>query len=107
MTSQTSIIGGMILLAVGTYLIRYAGFSIGARFPFSDKYQELLSGGATTLLCAIAVMTTLFEGQHFAGFARLIGVGIAILLVWKRVPLLLIMLSAAGITAALRYLGMS
>lgn len=105
MTSQFSILSGMILLAVGTYLIRYVGFSIGTRVSFSEKYQELLSGGATTLLCAIAVMTALFEGQHFAGFARLIGVGIAILLVWKRAPLLLIMLSAACVTALLRYLG--
>lgn len=49
--------------------------------------------------------TTFFEGQHFAGFARIFGVGLALLLVWKKVPLLLVICLAAAGTALIRLLG--
>lgn len=86
MSQQLLIIVGIALLALGTYSIRFAGFHLGAKFSFSEKYQVLLSNGATVLLCAIAVTTTFFEGQHFAGFARIFGVSLALFLVWKKSP---------------------
>ena len=58
MSQQLLIIVGIALLALGTYSIRFAGFHLGAKFSFSEKYQVLLSNGATVLLCAIAVTTT-------------------------------------------------
>ncbi|EPP6544595.1 AzlD domain-containing protein [Acinetobacter baumannii] len=97
MSQQLLIIVGIALLALGTYSIRFAGFHLGAKFSFSEKYQVLLSNSATVLLCAIAVTTTFFEGQHFAGFA--------LFLVWKKAPLLLVICLAAAGTALVRLLG--
>ena len=105
MSQQLLIILGIGLLALGTYGIRFARFHFGAKYSFSEKYQVLLSNGATVLLCAIAVTTTFFEGQHFAGFARIFGVGLAVFLVWKKVPLLLVICLAAAGTALIRLLG--
>lgn len=105
MNQQLLIILGIGLLALGTYSIRFAGFHLGAKFSFSEKYQVLLSNGATVLLCAIAVTTTFFEGQHFAGFARIFGVTLALFLIWKKVPLLLVICLATVGTAVLRLLG--
>lgn len=53
MSQQLLIILGIGLLALGTYGIRFAGFHLGAKFSFSEKYQVLLSNGATVLLCAL------------------------------------------------------
>ena len=64
----------------------------------------MLSDAATVLLLAVAATTTLFEGQHFAGMARLLGVSFAIILAWRRAPLIVIILGAACMTALLRYL---
>ncbi len=61
MSQQLLIIVGIALLALGTYSIRFAGFHLGAKFSFSEKYQVLLSHGATVLLCAIAVTTTFLK----------------------------------------------
>ena len=61
MSQQLLIIVGIALLALGTYSIRFAGFHLGAKFSFSEKYQVLLSNGATVLLCAIAVTTTFLK----------------------------------------------
>jgi branched-subunit amino acid transport protein len=105
MSQQLLIILGIGVLALGTYGIRFAGFHLGAKFSFSEKYQVLLSNGATVLLCAIAVTTTFFEGQDFAGFARIFGVALALFLVWKKVPLLLVICLAAAGTALIRLFG--
>lgn len=63
MNQQLLIILGIGLLALGTYGIRFAGFHLGAKFTFSEKYQVLLSNGATVLLCAIAVTTTFLKAK--------------------------------------------
>ena len=63
MSQQLLIIVGIALLALGTYSIRFAGFHLGAKFSFSEKYQVLLSNGATVFLCAIAVTTTFLKAN--------------------------------------------
>lgn len=98
------IIAGIALLAAGTYAICYAGVKLGNRLPVSERTQNVLSDAATVLLLAVAATTTLFEGQHFAGMARLLGVSFAIFLAWRRAPLIVIILGAACMTALLRYL---
>jgi len=98
------LIAGIALLAAGTYAIRYAGVKLGNRLPVSERTQNVLSDAATVLLLAVAATTTLFEGQHFAGMARLLGVSFAIFLAWRRAPLIVIILGAACMPALLRYL---
>ncbi|MDJ0041351.1 AzlD domain-containing protein [Pantoea allii] len=98
------IIAGIALLAAGTYAIRYAGVKLGNRLPVSERTQHMLSDAATVLLLAVAATTTLFEGPHFAGMARLLGVSFALFLAWRKAPLIVIILGAACMTALLRYL---
>ncbi|KAJ9430703.1 MULTISPECIES: AzlD domain-containing protein [Enterobacterales] len=99
------IIGGIALLAVGTYAIRFAGYRLGSRMQMSDRARNMLSDAATVLLLAVAVTTALFEGTHFAGVARIAGVLFAVFLAWRRTPLILVIIGAALMTALLRYFG--
>ncbi|MBE5253792.1 MAG: AzlD domain-containing protein [Enterobacterales bacterium endosymbiont of Blomia tropicalis] len=105
MSENGAIIAGIGLLAAGTYLIRFAGVRLGNRLPISERTQSLLSDAATVLLLAVASTSTLFEGQHFAGMARVLGVLFAIFLAWRKAPLIMIIIGAAMMTAILRYLG--
>ncbi|MDF2785269.1 MAG: branched-chain amino acid transport [Pantoea eucrina] len=101
------VIAGIVLLAVGTYAIRFAGYRLGSRLPMSEKTRNMLSDAATVLLLAVAVTTALFEGTHFAGIARVAGVLFAVFLAWRRAPLILVIVGAAVMTGLLRYLGVS
>lgn len=101
------VIAGIVLLAVGTYAIRFAGYRLGSRLPMSEKTRNMLSDAATVLLLAVAVTTALFEGTHFAGIARVAGVLFAVFLAWRRAPLFLVIVGAAVMTGLLRYLGVS
>lgn len=99
------VIAGIALLAVGTYVMRFAGYRLGSRMQMSESVRNMLSDAATVLLLAVAVTTALFEGSHFAGVARIAGVLFAVFLAWRRTPLILVIIGAAVMTALLRFLG--
>ncbi|WAS99955.1 AzlD domain-containing protein [Rouxiella chamberiensis] len=105
MTGYGTIIAGIALLAAGTYLLRFAGYKLGSRLSLSPAAESLLADAATTLLLAVAAISTFYEGEAFAGFARVTGVGVAAYLAWRRRPLIVVILVAAAVTAGLRLLG--
>ncbi len=106
MTEHGLIVAGIALLAAGTYLLRLAGFRLGSRLTLSPAASALLADAATTLLVAVAAVSTFYAGVGFAGFARPVGVAVAAFLAWRRQPLILVILVAALVTAGLRLLGL-
>lgn len=105
MADNTLIICGIVILAVGTWLMRFAGATLGNRMTLSENARKLLSDAATTLLFAVALGSTFYAGDHFAGTARVTGVAVAVLLAWRKTPLILVILAAAAVTALLRLAG--
>ncbi len=102
---NTNVISGIILLALGTYLIRLAGPAMSRRFSLSAQFQSVTRQTSTVLLFTVAITSTLYSGQHYAGHAQVIGVSVSALLAYKKQPFIVVVLSAAVITAFLRYLG--
>lgn len=98
---------GIAVLALGTYLIRFAGFRLGNRLALSERTQTLLSDAAILLLLAVAAISTLYEAQAFAGVARVSGVLFAVFLCWRKAPLVFTIIGAAVMTAALLYIGIA
>ncbi|SUX76466.1 Branched-chain amino acid transport protein (AzlD) [Citrobacter freundii] len=74
MGNMTLFIVGIAMLSLGTYLMRLGGAKLGSRLAFSERSQALLSDAATVLLFSVALATTFYEGEHFAGMARVLGV---------------------------------
>ncbi|AUU03952.1 MULTISPECIES: AzlD domain-containing protein [Raoultella] len=107
MADITLFIVGMAILSAGTYLMRLGGAKLGSRLALSERSQALLSDAATVLLFSVALATTFYEGEHFAGMARVLGVGFAVFLAWRKMPLIVVIISAAVVTALLRLAGLS
>ena len=107
MGNMTLFIAGIAILSLGTYLMRLGGAKLGNRLAFSERSQALLSDAATVLLFSVALATTFYEGPHFAGMARGLGVAVAVFLAWRKVPLIGVIIAAAVVTALLRLAGMS
>lgn len=99
------VIAGIVVLSLGTWLMRFGGAKLGSRMALSERSQAMLSDAATTLLFAVALATTLYSGTSFAGMARLCGVAVAVLLAWRKTPLIIVIIAAAAVTAGLRLLG--
>lgn len=104
---STLIAVGIAVLALGTYLIRFAGYRLGTRLALSERTQTLLSDAAILLLLAVAATSALYEAQEFAGVARVAGVLFALFLCWRKAPLVLTIIGAAVMTAGLRYIGIA
>lgn len=105
MPDTYTILGALALLGAGTFLMRFSAAKLGNRLALSAHTEKVLNDAATTLLFSVALATTLFEGAHFAGVARLVGVGVALLLAWRKMPLILVIFAAASVTALLRVMG--
>jgi uncharacterized membrane protein len=104
--NMTLFIAGMAILSLGTYLMRLGGAKLGSRLALSERSQALLSDAATVLLFSVALATTFYEGEHFAGMARVLGVGFAVFLAWRKMPLIVVIIAAAVVTALLRLAGL-
>ena len=83
MENMTVFILGIAILSAGTYLMRLGGAKLGSRLA-----------------------TTFYEGDHFAGMARVLGVGFAVFLAWRKMPLIVVIVAAAVVTALLRLAGL-
>ncbi|UTO18071.1 AzlD domain-containing protein [Acinetobacter sp. Z1] len=103
--SESYIFVGIVLLAFGTYLIRYSGFYLANRMTFKEHRKQLLADSACVLLFTLAMFNTLFSETHFSGISKIIGVSVAIIFAWKKYSLIVVILVAMLITASLRYLG--
>lgn len=104
MISTISIITGIALLAVGTYAMRISGILLNNKVEVSTRVKDLFSLFAIVILFSVAITTTLFDGEQLADLPKIMGVGVAGILTWKKKPFILIVLSAALVTAGLRWL---
>lgn len=91
-------------LAVTTALIKAFGpVLVGGRElpPTALKVIALLP---PVLLAALVVTSTLSEGQRLQVDASAAGVAVAAVMIWRRLPLLVVVLTAVAVTATLRAL---
>ena len=99
-------LSAVLLLAMGTYAFRIAGPLLRDRVTLSEPAREWLTLPAIALLAAIVATAVCYSGTEFGGWARVTGVGVAALLAAIRAPFVLVVVAAAGVTAALRWYGL-
>jgi branched-subunit amino acid transport protein len=91
-------------LAVTTAVIKAFGpVLVGGRDlpPTASRVIALLP---PVLLAALVVTSTLSEGQRLEIDASAAGVAVAAVMIWRRLPLLVVVLTAVAVTAAVRAL---
>jgi branched-subunit amino acid transport protein len=99
------LIGGLGMLAVGTFAFRFAGPVLRSRITFPASVSKLLEVAAVVLLAALVAVTALTSGHGFGGYARAAGVLVGGVLAWRKAPFLIVVLAAAAVTALLRLAG--
>lgn len=103
MHQQFIILLGIMLLAMGTYLIRYAGLSLNQYFTIGKQHEQLFNDAATTLLFSIAILSTFFEGTDLADLGKILGVLVGLFLIWKNHSLITTIVIAMLITTIFRF----
>lgn len=102
MSTTTLVAAG--LLALMTYVIRYAGLRAAGSVPDSELLEQQVDRGIVVMLAAVAATSTLFDGQQLADPTRAAGVALGGTAALLRLPLLVVVLVAGGGAALLRLL---
>ena len=105
MKDSTLVVAGMAILAAGTYAFRLSGQVLRARVSFPPRAARLLEAAAVILLATLVATTALTQGHGFSGFARPAGVLAGGVLAWRKAPFLVVVVTAAAVTAVARLLG--
>ncbi|MCD0444483.1 AzlD domain-containing protein [Glycomyces sp. A-F 0318] len=97
----------VLALAVGVYLVRFAGPAVRGRIKVSERTETMMKRGAMVVLAALVVTGAFVVDGGFAGWALPAGVLVGGVLAWRRAPILVVVIAAAGTTALLRLAGIA
>lgn len=95
----------VIALAVGAYACKVVGLVLVGERTLPSLVQRCLALIPAALISALVVKDTVSVGQQLVVDARLAGVAAAVLATWRRMPLVVVIVVGAAVTAAVRALG--
>lgn len=91
-------------LALATAALKLAGpLALGGR-PLRPVVMNVVQLLASSLLAALVVVETFGKGRSLVLDARVLGAAFAALAVWRRAPMIVVVLGAAAVTAIARLL---
>jgi len=94
----------LLVGSAGCYALKLAGLSVPPHLLQHPRVQRIAELLPIALLAALVGTQTFASGRHLQIDARLAGVLVAVVLVWRRAPFLVVVFSAAATAAALRAL---
>jgi branched-subunit amino acid transport protein len=92
----------ILLTALGCYLLKLAGLSVPPRVlerPLVERVADLIP---VALLSALVAVQVFAQGQALVLDARVIGLGVAVVLLLLRAPFLVVVFGAALVAALVR-----
>jgi branched-subunit amino acid transport protein len=94
----------VIALSVGAYLLKVLGFVVVGDRKFPVRFEGVIALVPAAVLCALIMKDTFTAGKDLAIDARAVGVGVAVVGVWLKIPLWLVIVLSCVATAATRAL---
>jgi branched-subunit amino acid transport protein len=92
----------VLTLAVASYALKALGPVAIGRRQIPSRFTRVLDLLPIPMLTAIALTGTVASGHHLEVDARLPGLAVAAILVWRRAPFLAVIVAAAATTALIR-----
>jgi branched-subunit amino acid transport protein len=92
----------LLLLAGGTFALKSAGpLFLGSR-PLPIRVQQVVDLLPSALLAALAIVSTVGDGQSIVIDARVAGMIAAAVALWRRAPFVAVIVVASATTALVR-----
>jgi hypothetical protein len=90
------------VLALATAALKLVGpLTLGGR-PLPASVLNVVELLASSLLAALVVVETFGKGRHLVLDARVLGAAFAAVAVWRRAPMVVVVVGAAAVTAIAR-----
>jgi branched-subunit amino acid transport protein len=100
--SQTWLVVGLV--GAGTIVIKAIGPVLLGGRPLPERLSSVIELLAPALLGALVAVQTFGNGQALAVDERVLGVAVAAIAIWRKAPLLLVVILATITTALARAL---
>ena len=92
----------LIIMTVGTYALKSAGPLVLGDRVLPARVRQIVDLLPAALLAALAIVSTVGEGQDIVIDARLVGLVVAGLALWRRAPFVVVIVLASAATALAR-----
>ena len=94
----------LIVMTIGTFALKSAGPLVLGSRALPARVQRVVDLLPAALLAALAVVSTVGNGQSIEIDARLVGLVVAGLALWRRAPFVVVIVVASAATAFTRLL---
>ncbi|MGA0878411.1 MAG: AzlD domain-containing protein [Ilumatobacteraceae bacterium] len=94
----------IIVLAIGAYAFKFTGLVVLGGRTLPAPLERCLALIPAAVISALIVKDSMTTGQDIVIDARAAGIAAALLLAWRRAPLILVIVAGAAVTALLRQL---
>lgn len=92
----------LIVMTIGTFALKSAGPLVLGDRALPARVQQVVDLLPAALLAALAVVSTVGDGQTIVIDARLVGLVVAGLALWRRAPFVVVIVLASTATALIR-----
>ena len=98
---------GLLVFTVGNLITRALGmFALGGRVKPDSPLTKLMALVPISVVAAVFAVQTFSSRDQIVLDSRILGVAAASLAVWRKAPMVVVVLIAAGITGGARALGL-
>jgi branched-subunit amino acid transport protein len=94
----------VLVLAAASYAFKVLGLVIVGDRRLPPMLDRCLALIPAALIAALIITNTFADGKHLQIDARAAGVGAAVIAAWRRAPIIVVIVTGAVVTAALRRL---
>jgi len=93
----------VLLCGLGCFALKFAGHSMPQRWFAAPRVRAAIEIMPVALLAALIVVQSIADGRHYdPDAARLAGVAVGGVAVWRRAPFMVVLVLAAATAALLR-----
>jgi branched-subunit amino acid transport protein len=92
----------LLVMTIGTFALKSAGPLVLGERTMPLRVQRLVALLPAALLAALAIVSTVGDGRSVVFDARLVGLIVAGVALWRRAPFVVVILLASGATALAR-----
>ena len=99
-------VAGLLLFLGGVFGLRVFGaFGLGGLIGDNERWTRLLALLPLSIVASVVAVQTFTVGRTVVVDARVVGVAVAAVASWKRLPLGVVVVAAAAATALVRQAG--
>jgi len=92
----------LIVMTVGTFALKSAGPLVLGDRSLPRRVQQAVDLLPAALLAALAIVSTMGDGREIVVDARLVGLVVAGIALWRRLPFVVVIVVASAATAITR-----